>query len=167
VGCGRFVWIRVNATAQLHCSPRVAACAIAAEGLAISSVMSAHDQQPPSFSPAWAPQIYQSAPGRRIDQWTEYTYAEHCIVEPDGRTSFQWGAAWRWLTNDARHLPPAARAPLVAPVSIMRPCILIRPLGATDQQLPWQSGAPVPTQLALPNGAPWWRKVLLLGGPQK
>lgn len=109
----------------------------------------------------WQPQIIQSAPGRRVEQWTEYNYAERVVIEADGRMAMQFGASWRWFTTSAHHLPPAARAPLIAPVSLYRPTILTR--AAWDgHQLPWAAGSPVPRQLALPAPGGWWQR--LLGG---
>lgn len=107
----------------------------------------------------WSPQVYQPAPGTEVQQWTEFAYAEHVVVHPDGRTSLEYGASWRYLTTDARYMPSAARAPLVCPVGLVRPAILIRPTD-TQAQLPWTPGASTPRQLALPESASWWRRLL-------
>jgi hypothetical protein len=123
-----------------------------------------YNSQPPSGTQNWTPQIYQGAPGHRVEQWTEYQFAEYCLIDPDGRTTTQFGASWRWYSSSSGSLPPASRAPLIAPAGILRPSILMRPYGAAEKQLHWAPGTPVPEQLALPNDSPWWRR--LLGGRQ-
>lgn len=118
-----------------------------------------------SHSPpgAWTPQFFQPAPGHLVEQRTEFTYAEHVIIAPDGRVETRFGAAWRWMTTDSRHLPPAATASLAADILRMRPAMLYRPPGG-ELQIPWHAGAPVPPQLALPARGAWWKR--LLGGPR-